>query len=353
MNEEQEAIAATVSAIAKSSYGDGARPTGSAARDRWRQLEELGLTLVSVPEALGGSGGTLTDATVVVRVAAGLGLDAPVAESAVLGGWLLGEVGWHVPHGVIAVAPDAGNLSCERGDGAWIVEGTLPRVPWGASAEHLVTVVETPEGPAVLLVPSRGWSHRAGQNLAGEPRDDLDLALDLPHDAVRLLPRAVDARSLRRRGALIRAVAMAGALDGVLAMTIRYVLEREQFGRPLAKFQVVQQLVAELAGEVSAVAVATEAAVRSEEKSPGGLWPAACAKIRAGRAVGVAAAIAHQLHGAIGFTDEHELHRLTTRLWSWRDEFGAESEWAAELGSTAHGLGADALWPELVCPARG
>jgi hypothetical protein len=50
------------------------------------------------------------------------------------------------------------------------------------------------------------------------------------------------------------------------------------------------------------------------------------------------------LHGAIGFTHEHQLHRLTTRLWSWRDEFGAEREWAVRLGRFAAGAGAAGYW---------
>ena len=57
------------------------------------------------------------------------------------------------------------------------------------------------------------------------------------------------------------------------------------------------------------------------------------------------AAIAHQAHGAIGFTAEHILHRFTTRLWAWRDEYGSESEWAVRLGQAVARNGADALWP--------
>ena len=73
----------------------------------------------------------------------------------------------------------------------------------------------------------------------------------------------------------------------------------------------------------------------------------AAAKIRAGEAAGAVAEIAHQVHGAIGFTHEHSLHRLTRRLWSWRDEFGTESHWSRELGRTVMAAGADTLWPTI------
>ncbi|MDR0360187.1 MAG: acyl-CoA dehydrogenase, partial [bacterium] len=71
------------------------------------------------------------------------------------------------------------------------------------------------------------------------------------------------------------------------------------------------------------------------------------AKLRAGDAAGAATEIAHQVHGAIGYTDEHQLHRFTTRIWSWRDEWGSEEEWAIELGRLACGEGAEQLWPGL------
>ena len=73
----------------------------------------------------------------------------------------------------------------------------------------------------------------------------------------------------------------------------------------------------------------------------------ATAKIRAGEAAGTGAAIAHQVHGAMGFTREYSLHQATRRLWSWRDDFGAESVWAISLGEMIAGRGADALWPTL------
>jgi len=69
--------------------------------------------------------------------------------------------------------------------------------------------------------------------------------------------------------------------------------------------------------------------------------------VRVGEAAGIGASIAHQVHGAIGFTYEHALQFATRRLWSWRAEFGGESEWAAELGRSVAERGADALWPHL------
>jgi acyl-CoA dehydrogenase len=74
---------------------------------------------------------------------------------------------------------------------------------------------------------------------------------------------------------------------------------------------------------------------------------AASAKIRSAEAAEKGAAIAHQVHGAIGFTNEHILHRFTLRMLAWRDDFGNESYWAVELGRKVAAAGADAFWPLL------
>ena len=76
-------------------------------------------------------------------------------------------------------------------------------------------------------------------------------------------------------------------------------------------------------------------------------FEASSAKIRTGEAVGEGTAIAHQVFGAIGFTEEHILHRFTQRLWDWRDDFGNESEWAVELGELIAKNGPEERWPHL------
>jgi alkylation response protein AidB-like acyl-CoA dehydrogenase len=104
----------------------------------------------------------------------------------------------------------------------------------------------------------------------------------------------------------------------------------------------VQQSLALLAGEVQAARAALDLVAREPSRAH-----VAGAKLRAGDAAGAATEIAHQVHGAIGYTDEHELHRFTTRIWSWRDEWGSEEEWAIDLGRLACAEGPDELWPGL------
>ena len=182
-------------------------------------------------------------------------------------------------------------------------------------------------------------------NLAGEPRGSF--VFDRVAAGGALLTPA-QASELRARYALARAVQMAAALEQVLAWTVQYAGERHQFGRPLGKFQAIQMELAEMAGEVTAVTALTDAAVQALDRNAADfVLPAAAAKVRAGAAVEVVARLAHQVHGAIGFTQEHKLHHLTRRLWSWRDEAGSELVWSRVLGAGVLADGPDGLWPAL------
>ena len=70
----------------------------------------------------------------------------------------------------------------------------------------------------------------------------------------------------------------------------------------------------------------------------------AAAKSRVGEAAGLVAEQVHQIHGAMGFTQEHRLHHYTKRLWAWRDEWGNEFYWQSLLGQDISKLGADSVW---------
>jgi acyl-CoA dehydrogenase len=289
-------------------------------------------------------------------------------------------------------------------------------VPYGRLA---TTVAAGSDGDgdwlAVIAPAGRGGT---GRNLAGEPRDEVIFGGDA--EVYDVPAGTADyARCLLR---LFRSLLIAGAAQRALDLTVTYVQEREQFGRPLARFPTVQQELARMAGEVALISAATQAAVAAEDpatkgpaaedlaaegpaaegpaaegpaaegpaaegpaaEGPAAEGPAAgglagagqpgagegmsavvAVKAQASSGAGVVAAIAHQLHGAIGTTEEHRLRLTTTRLWSWRDEDGSEAECFAELGraalaaATATGAGAEAgtgtgaragaggLWPWL------
>ena len=317
----------------------------------WRALEEGGLTLPLVPESSGGAGGAWADAHTVVRAAGKHAAPVPLAET-IVAGWLLGQAGLDVPLGPLTIAPGHRDerLRLERAGTGWRLHGTATRVPWGAAAGHVVVVAEgegaTPTaggGTMVALVAKGAGAITADRNLALEPRDTL--AFDgAPVEAATPARLAADAVALY--GAMVRSAQMAGALESLLEQSVRYATERKQFGRPIGNFQAIQHNLALLAGHVAAAGIAAEQAFVAADRGEPRL-PVAAAKVRAGEAAGLGAGIAHQVHGAIGFTYEHSLHFATRRLWSWRAEFGSETQWAQALGRTVAARGAERLWADL------
>ncbi len=218
---------------------------------------------------------------------------------------------------------------------AHAVFGREPRDPWHEVRQAGLDTLGTGEHAGVGL-----------PEVAAVVRISAYHATEIPFaERVMLEPLAEAGASpaeLRQRAALMRSVQMVGALERVRDLTLRYAAERQQFGQPLNRFQAVQQQLAELAGEVALAEAGVEAALAH----PTALRVAA-AKVVAGQAAGRASAIAHQVHGAIGFTHEHPLHRFTTRLWRWRDEHGTEATWSESLGALLARAGADRIWEVL------
>jgi len=289
--------------------------------------------------AADGAGLELADALSMLFSAGRHALPAPLAET-LLAGWLLATAGIPQPAGPLTVAPvrEGERLSAMRDGARWRLTGKASRVPWARGAAAIVVAAE---GVVAIAAPA-DCRIATGTNLAGEPRDDVDFGGAPAEGAFAPL----DPGALRALGAVMRSAQIAGALQSVLEMSVRYATERVQFGRPIGRFQAIQQNLALLAGQVAAATAAAEAAIEAVANAMAS--PAiAAAKIRTGEAAGIGAAIAHQVHGAIGFTQEHRLHHFTRRLWSWREEFGNEAHWAHELGGAIAAAGADRLWQTI------
>ena len=307
-------------------------------------MSEAGYTAALLPEASGGFGATVQEAMQLVQISAAHTAPIPLAET-MLAGWLLACAGLAVPQGVLTIAPvrSRDTLTLERRRTGWHLGGTVSRIPWARDAAAMVALATGPDGPALACMLG-GWQIAAQDvNLAGEPRDRVVFDTVLPGDAVVPgYPRA----TVRSACAALRTVQIAGALSRVLALSVAYAQTRVQFGRPIGKFQAVQHNLAIMAGQCAA---ATAAAGMAADALGSGLPPLliGAAKARAGEAASIAAALAHQTHGAIGFTQEYDLHHATSRLWSWRDEFGNEAEWHGVVGRAALSAGPDGLWPAL------
>lgn len=314
----------------------------------WQALDDAGLTRAWVPEALGGAGAGISDGFEILTTAGRFAVAIPLAET-MLAAWLLSQAGLAVPGGMLSVAPvlDEDRIALNQ-DGT--LTGSAGAVPFARAADYLAVLAWKATRPVIALVERNLCAIEPCESIAREPRDRVCFE-NLRPSAIADAPAAFCADNLIWMGAAIRAAQMSGALQALLDRSVQYANERVAFGRPIAKFQAIQHNLARLAGEsaaaLAAAGSAADAISQAQAFDDAVFLEVASAKIRVGEAAGRGAAIAHQVHGAIGFSQEHPLHRYSQRLWAWRDDFGGESVWAVRLGQRVAALGADALWPTL------
>jgi acyl-CoA dehydrogenase len=346
MNDSADMIADTTRRIFRE-LGDPRTVRTNQEGDRlWDALETAGLTRTWVPEALNGSGASVSEGFDVLRIAGEFAVSIPLGE-ALLAGWLLQQSDIPVPSGIITIAPvDIRDRLTLNEAGA--LSGTARAVPFARVASQIALLTRRDRSSWVALADSSLCDIQEHSNLAQDSRDSITFrgaALRAPSKTT------IDFEALMLMGAAVRCMQMAGALQGILDLSVVYANERVAFEKPIGKFQAIQHSLARLAGETAAALAAAGSAAdaigSAASFETAVFLEVASAKIRVGEAADAGAAIAHQVHGAIGFSREHVLHRYTQRLWAWRDDFGSESYWAVRLGQLVAKSGADALWPLL------
>lgn len=308
----------------------------------WRLLEETGLTSVGLPDGVGAAGGDLHDAIAIIQCLGRHAAPVPWAETAMLAGWVLLEAGlpWEDRPSTVT-PPGSAQVRLDEG----VLHGVASSVPWAGCVDRLVVLARTGDDrPHVALVDPQHCQVQSGANIAQEPRDTVRFDGTTP-DAVAEVDEPL-VGALTDRGALARTAQMVGAQSRALDLTIEYASTREQFGRHVGSFQAVSQQIAILAGEAAAAAAALHGAVDAVAGGDGALQ-VAMAKVRTAQAASLVGSIAHQVHGALGFTQEHRLQHFTRRMWSWRDEFGTQGWWEEVIGRRLVTQGAATLWSSL------
>ena len=312
----------------------------------WRALSEAGLPLSWVAEEYGGSGASLAEGFGVLGAAGRFAIGVPLAET-MLAGWLLSQAKLACPEGEMTVAP-AGPRDRVSLNADGTLSGRARGIPFAKDAKHIAVLAHDAGGKAsIALVAASQCRIDSSLNLGGDSNDTVTFDRVAPV-AIKPAPESCNLTSLLLMGAVVRSLQIAGSLESMLETSVRYSNERVAFEKKISKFQAVQHNLAKLAGEsAAALAAATSAAdaFATGAAPDAAFLEAASAKIRCSEAAEKAAAIAHQVHGAIGFTIEHILHRFTLRALAWRDDFGSESYWAVELGKRVAASGADELWP--------
>jgi acyl-CoA dehydrogenase len=314
----------------------------------WEATQQSGLDRLLLPETMGGGGDAFVDA-VAIAIASGKRAAAIPLIETMVANWCLARAGLEVPEGPksLLIANSETPPSIDRaGDLCW---NGRTELPWAGAVP--VTVVLALCDDALCVA-------RLDEPVSGEQRKTIaGERVTLPDCTTAQVAKSAiaawrgDTDEPLALFALLKAAAIVGASDALVAQAIEYANMRVQFGRPIAKFQMIQQMIARMASETAAAAAAVQHAAR-KFGSEGGVFAAAVAKGRASEAVGQIAATAHHVHGAIGFTAEHSLHRYSRRLWTWREQAGNEVFWYKRLGEAALREGGTTLWPRLVSGLR-
>ena len=312
--------------------------------DLWRQIAGLGWTGVPFPEQYGGTGGDFLDLAVLLEEMGRALTPVPYFSTVILGGLTILDAGNDAQKAdlltricdgssilTLAIAETAASYE------AWGIEtaaapdpdgytlnGIKLFVPDAHVADTIIIAARTapgadPEsGITLFLVPAAapGLSIAPIRTIGSERQYEISL------NNVRV-PAAAALGEINRgwpiaQRALQRAVAghcitMLGGASAVLDLTVEYVKQRTQFGRPVGSFQAVQHHCAQMATDVEGCrGVAYQAAWRLAQNLPA-QRETSIAKAWISQAYRRVCAAAHQCHGAIGFTKEHDLQLYTRR----------------------------------------
>ncbi|MBF0662066.1 acyl-CoA dehydrogenase family protein [Rhodococcus sp. (in: high G+C Gram-positive bacteria)] len=335
MSEFTTELAETTAAIIEHVGADADTPAEGMSGALWTQLADGGFVTVGVPETAGGGGAALGDALAVVTTAARHGAVVPLVEHGILAAWLAATAGHVLTSEIATAAKGDAQCSVRRHGDNLLFDGTVTGVPYAADADTLVVILPPNPGAggssvAVVAMSGSGADISAETDLIGVSYADIifrDASVAFHGSS------PVSATEFLQRGALAYAAATAAAAVAVQDHTVRYASERIQFGRPIAKFQAVQQELAQLAARTTMMEIAVDSAIAAHDDPEIGRLTTAAAKVVTAMSAHSVAAAGHQIHGAIGTTSEHSLGRFTTALWSWRDRFGSEQFWAEDLAS--------------------
>lgn len=314
---------------------------GKWAKDLWNLFIENGMEIVAISEENGGAGGDLEDLLNIVRLTGKYATPIPFLETT-LANTILECVNLTPVTGIATV-----NISIDEVltlDGNFI-SGKVNNIPWARYVDHFVTIANDVNGLQIVVVDLENAKILPSSNLASEPRDTVVLknvevkqvSNLLTDDQLKYLNRLVTAFQL---------AAITGAIEKINDLTIQYSKEREQFGRPIHRFQLVQQHLVQLVGENAIMQAAfhnlTDALLKGN-----GQFEVAYAWLRAEEAIALVTSLSHQVHAAIGTTYEYALQQYTRRLWSWRDEGVGSEYWKEQIAENLLHFSGDNVWDFL------
>jgi alkylation response protein AidB-like acyl-CoA dehydrogenase len=319
----------------------------------WQEMAELGWMGLAFPEKYGGSGMKFLDLSIVLEEMGRACLPGPFFSTVVLGGLPILDFGSekqkqeYLPKIAEGKAILALALTEPSGryDGAaikvkavadgddYVISGTKLFVSDAHIADYLLCVARTDEqaepeeGITVFIVDGKspGIGYAVLKTIAS------DKLCEVVFDQVRVPKGNIlgrpnqgwsEVQRIMERAAVAKCCEMVGGMQQVLEMTVDYAKERKQYDRPIGSFQVIQHYCAHMATDVDGSRFCTYQAAWMVSEGLPCAKEVAVAKAWAGDAYKRVLALAHQIHGAIGATMDHDLHFYTTRAAAAAATFG-------------------------------
>jgi len=334
-------------------------------RDLWQEMAELGWMGLAFPGKYGGGDMSFLDLAVLLEEMGRACLSGPLFATVILGGLSILDIGSeaqkqeYLPKLIrgervftLALTEpgyhnyDASSVTVEaiRDDGNYVISGTKLFVPDAHIADYLLCAAKTKprSGITIFLVDARNprIKYTALKTMAGDKLCEVVFG-QVPVPAANILGRLNQGRSavqrIMQRAAVGKCCEMVGNMERVLEMTVDYTKERKQFDRPIGSFQVIQHYCADMATDVDSARFSTYQAAWMLSEGLPCTKEVAVAKAWVGQASQRVFALAHQIHGAIGVTVEHDLHYYTRRAKAAELAFG-DADFYREVVAREMGL---------------
>ena len=319
----------------------------------WQGMVDLGWLGLALPEKYGGAGGDLMDVAALLEEMGRALMPGPFFSTVVLGAMTILDAAdednkekllSQIANGQLIVTlalteingtydPEGIQVSACVDRNGYVINGTKLFVPDAQASDLLIVATRTSqtfnpkEGVTLLLVPkgTDGVSITPHETLPsgaqGEVRfDEVRLPFSAALGGIDMGWPIIE-RTLRRASAA-KCVEMVGGAQAVLDMTLKYLKYRAQFGRPLGAFQSLQHHCANMATDVEGCRYTAYQAIWKVAQSAPATREVAIAKAWVSDAYIRVCGLAHQCHGAIGFTKEHDLQMYTHRARIQEQAFG-------------------------------
>lgn len=336
--------------------------------EMWKEMASLGWMGLVIPDKYGGAGMSFLDLAVLLEEMGRACLPGPYFSSVILGGLSILDIGTEeqkqeyllkIANGdllftLALTEPNAGYdaaaiaVEAIADKDGYILNGTKLFVPDAHIADYMLVVARTdkkakPEkGITIFIVDAKspGISSIVLKTIAN------DKLCEVVFDKVKVPKKNIlgqlnqgwsGVQKIIERSAVAKCCEMVGCIQAALDMTVNYAKERKQYDRPIGSFQVIQHYCVDMLIDVEGTRLSTYQAAWMLSEGLPCTQEIAIAKAWAGQACQRVMALAHQVHGAIGCTIDHDLQYYTRRAKAAEVTFG-DAEFYQEVVAQEMGL---------------